>query len=193
MKKIFYLLAVGLLTCGVVACDNEPKNPGDFDLQSELGVGEMYSLLNGDFYPLEVERTYDTTFYSYRKFTSYNIDPQTGDTLGSYPDSAVYSVKESKIFMTNSVTLPALADTFKVNVISNARWNAPTPSANLRGQGQIYVVKSTGGGDGYMTFRTENWSNANTIRATNVCIITSDSSRIYMIPTFQLGDPSLSN
>ena len=70
MKKIFYLIAAVGITWGIVSCDNEPKNPGDYSVKAELSLGDVVSKVDGKVYALQVAKSVDSVFTS--KVTAYD-------------------------------------------------------------------------------------------------------------------------
>ena len=186
MKKIFYFLAAVGITWGVVSCDNEPKNPGDFSIKPELSVSDMVSQTTGTAYPLNVSKTIDSIFGS--NITVYDT---IWDDNGDYVDRTSSNVWVPSKFTTHYVefepiTVSAMPDTFAIKITTNAKWNAPQPS-KPRGGSQFYTITTSGGGNGSLIFRSEINENATRKVAAELNIYTSDSTVYYKVPLLQEG------
>lgn len=184
MKKILLIFAsVGLLLATVASCDSEPKNPGDFSVKAELSLSDIISLKTGETYPLIVERQFDSI---YQRKIGYKdtVFAADGSIESIKNDTVIVPAKSvAKIVKMEPVYLPYQADTFRIDITSNARWNAPAPTTT--GNWYSAIENTTGGGDSYMTFRSI--ANITTMRTANLRVYTSDSSVMYIVPLIQRG------
>lgn len=186
MRKLLYLLVGGLLGAGVTACDNEPKNPGDFSVKSEISIKGLVSAMTGTVYNLNVERSIDTVFN-----TGVVVYDSIFDTNGEYlsrtPDTiwvpANYTTRYT--FM-EPVVLESFADTLNLSLGSNAKWLCPTPESSSAQW--LYTDQAGGGGDYDLTIRSTR--NRNFLRKsyTYLTIYSSDSTVFYKIPFGQKGE-----
>lgn len=180
MKKFLLLLAGSALLCSTVACDNENKNPGDFSVKSELSVSDIVSLLDDAVYPVRVVRETDTVYqHQYTKT----------DTVTGKIDTLYYSSKfTARFFEAEPVYLESKADTFNIQITSNAKWNAPTPVPTAGSQWLYIESGNNGGGDSEIVFRVGRNRNATRVGTSNLEIFTSDSTVMYRIPIRQRGE-----
>ena len=188
MKKIFYLIAAIGLTWTVVSCDNEPKNPGDYSVKSELSLGNIVSQVNGEVYPLRVSKSIDTVFTT--KVTVYDtIWDANGDYVSRESrDVYVPSKVTTKYVEYEPVVLPVPADTFGLQISTNARWLA-APLLRPRGGVQFYNDATTsGGGDGTLIFRSDYNEFYTTTTPAALNIYTSDSTVYHRVNLHQLGE-----
>lgn len=202
MRKLFlYLIAVVGLSATLVACNDDNDNPGDFGMTCTLDVLPIQSLSHPDqVYDLNVKFERDTN-YLYKaavKDTVFGPDgqPQIGSDgkIMVNVDTVYYRSKITARYVEfDTIFLPAKADTFHVEVRSNARWYAPTPDPgtkavwfrNFTGNGG----STTGGGDSFFEF---NVSKNRAKRRPNLArqyVHTSDSTVMYMIPIQQTNAP----
>lgn len=197
MKRFFYAIAVLLATGLVISCENEPKNPGDFSKECTLSIeGPIVSLVTGKSYSMKVARETDTVYrYLYViKDTVFDdagkpvLGPD-GQPLASVDSVYINSKIKARLIEMEPVYLPALADTFSIDIHSNARWLAAAPTAK---DGETlwffnHNSSTTGGVDSWLQFRTIR--NRSNVRP-NVMwqqVITSDSTIMYRIPFMQYG------
>ena len=198
MKRLFYAIAV-ILAVGVVSCENTPKNPGDFSKACTLQIdGPIVSLKTGKSYPLTVARETDTVYkYLYvLKDTVWDEENPGKPLLGpdgqpqTKDDSVyIYSKIRARLVEMDTVFLPALIDTFSLDIVSNARWRAEQPSVKGKDVQWYFNHNSstTGGGTSVLQFRTIfNMFNMRTNTMVQQ-IITSDSTVMYRIPFKQYG------
>lgn len=195
MKKLIYMLALGLLYCAT-GCEDEPGNPGDFSVKSVLEIGAVTSLTTGDEYSLTVAREIDSTYmYSYTvndTVKDENGEPEIGAD-GNYiinTEIRYYPSRVTARFIEmEPITLASSVDTFSIALKSNARWLAPVPDAGGKVQ-WYYNVNSTtgGGGDGAVNFRVTR--NRNYTRAVDAVqyIHTQDSTVMYKLVFKQAGE-----
>lgn len=198
MKRIFYAIAVILALGFAVSCEDTPKNPGDFSKKCTLEVtGPVVSLMTGKTYDLKVARETDTVYkYLYvLKDTTFNEDgtPVIGPDGKPYvTDDSVYifSKIKAKLIEMEPLYLPGPADTFNLDIRSNARWRADAPLVKSDQTPWYfnYGSTTTGGGDSHLQFYTKR--NRSNVRNFHVVqqIITSDSTIMYRIPVFQYGE-----
>lgn len=187
MKKIIYFIAAIGIAWGIVACDNEPKNPGDFNVKSTLKVVGIISDTSGETFPIEVEELIDSTFTSKVavKDTTYDeegkqvIKTDSVTVLRSH-NTAFYKIKQ--------INLPKEEDTYTITIESNAKWIAP---AAIRQGGANYFQNDgvvAGGGDGVLNYHTLDASNvADRPNPFILNVFTNDTTVWYRIPVGQLG------
>lgn len=200
MKKLLYSVAIALTLCGVYACDDD-DNPGDFKLKSTLALGQFMAIDgNGnaksgvELPALVVESEMDSTyrhFYDLKDTAGNVITDAEGNPQKGYADSK----KTGHIYKMKLCTLPAKADTFRIYIKSNARWEARQPEIGTKKDGKPgvqwffnYNSTSAGGGDSKVEFRT---SRNRTKTRENIAyqyVVTSDSTVMYIIPFTQAGE-----
>lgn len=188
MKKIFYLIAAVGITWGVVSCDNEPKNPGDFKLKAELSLGDIISNTTGEVYQVKEQRAYDTVFQNFATVKDTVFD--ASGAVERIKDDTIwyYSKHHTRMHVMEPIYFATVADTFHLDLQTNAKWMCPSPEPT--GSTKVLWVDNkesiTGGGDGTITFgfgRNRNFS-----RSAIVNIYTSDSTVWYQIPITQYGE-----
>lgn len=184
MKKILYLIAAIGVTWGVVSCDNEPKNPGNFKLKSEVELSDMVSVMTGEVFKLEEVRAIDTVFKTYViKWDS--IFDDGGVFLKTEADTVwMESKHKTKYREFAPIELPAAADSIKVEIGSNAKWNC-TFSGSWTTVTDQY---NHGGGDGTILFTTTRNRNVTRKTYSNMEISSSDSTVWLVIPLGQKGE-----
>lgn len=202
MKKLIYLtlLAIGGFT--IASCDKDPAtNPGDFSLKSTLEVEPQIVSTGGFTAELKLLRQIDST-YQYSSVKSDTVkDAQGNPVIGAdgklqiKNDTTWYDSNTTAKFSEYEVVqLPSAADTFTISLKSNAQWKAPVPSAG--GKAQWYFnynlltgsTSTSGGGDGYVYFRT--LRNRNKKRAVTAVqdIMTNDSTVLVRLRFSQSGE-----
>ena len=79
MKKFLYFAVVGIFLCGIVACEKEFENPGDFSVKATLSFNPASALskVDGITYEFKVLSEKDTAFVS-----SYTLNDTTFDANG---------------------------------------------------------------------------------------------------------------
>lgn len=186
MKKIFYLLAAIGVTWGIVSCDSEPKNPGDFSIKSTMEVGSIMSLVNGQTYNLKVMRDFDTIFKNGVQVWDTVFDAN-GEFVSRTADTIWVPAKHNTRYVEmEPVVFEAQADTFSLNLSTNAKWESPSPISSVP---WIYNESTTaGGGDGTIIFRIARNRNFKRSTYTPMYIYTSDSTVFYKIPFGQKGE-----
>lgn len=192
MKKLLLLPAAAMLLT-LAACENEPKNPGDFSVRSELRIGELRSLVTGDVYPLKVLRETDTV-YQY----SYEVNDTAKGPDGKpllRPDGQLdittttkwYDGKKTAHFTEyEPVYLPSFenvpVDTFELHIYSNANWLAPAPASTVTWFKNINA-STAGGGEGAVSFTVNQFKNELSKHVAEQIVMTKDSiemARIYI-------------
>lgn len=195
MKRIIFAIW-GFLSLGMVlSCNNEPDNPGDFSKECTLDIpGPLVSLTNGRTYPLDVARSTDTV-YRYLFVVKDTVFDESGKPLIGSDGKIV--TQNRNVYVNSKITarlvemkpigLPVDADTFTLDINSNAKWLAAQPQATGTDPQWYfnYGNTTTGGGDSRMQFRiTAHESNLQSALVWQQ-IITSDSSVMYRIPFFR--------
>lgn len=204
MKKIMYVVAVCFGLGVLYSCDSEPKNPGDYNVKPTLELGDVVSIGTpqqhpenaGAVYEIRIAREIDTIFqHRYLVYdTLKNADGEpildelgkmkiTADTF-YYPSKFTARYYESEV-----VTLPSDADTFRIEVNSNARWFAPVPD-NKKLTQWFFNYNSTlkGNGDSKLEFYVNrNRTNIRKNMAEQL-IFSEDSTVMYNIRFVQKGE-----
>lgn len=212
MKKLFGLALLGM-TIGLLSCEEEAKNPGDFNLKAELTLDPMLvTSTGGQSYVLEEEAVFDTAYTSTyeKKDTTFetNADgsfvlddkgkkvPVIGDDGNLIINSTTVvfpTGKKGTFHRMKFIKLESKADTFTIHIKSNALWRAPqyAPTKaqwffnyNLRTGGNSL----TGGGDSYFYFRTLRNKNKTRVEPVPQYIYTSDSTVMYQLNFGQAGE-----
>ena len=186
MKKIFYLIAAVGITWGIVSCDNEPKNPGDYSIKAEMSLGDVVSQVDGQVYSLQVARSVDSVFTN--KVTAYDtIWDENGNFVSREGRDVIIPSKfTTKYIEFEPIMVSAYPDTFAIKITTNAKWNAPQP-AKPRGGSQFYTITSGGGGNSTLIFRSELNENATRSVAAGLNVYTSDSTVYYKVQLLQEG------
>ena len=186
MKKIFYLIAAIGITWGVVSCDNEPKNPGDFNVKANLTFSDLVSTTTGETYKFNVARSIDS-IYKYKVALYDSIFDENGKFVQRQVKDSVYIPASftTKFIEMEPVILPSYADTFYLELQTNARWIATEPDGTL----WLYNESTTtGGGDGFISLRSARNRNGTRKNYSNMYVYTSDSTVMYKIPFGQIGE-----
>lgn len=167
MKKLIYLILTGALLAFVAACENEPENPGDFSIKSELDLAGLVSENTGTQYTLNVARQADTVYEYF-----YNVNDTLKDANGeplvgsdgklqiTTTQKSYFSKKTARLIEYEPILLPSYEnlefDTLSLSFKSNAAWNVielATP-VNWYAPVSSYSV----GGDGAFKFSIKKWS-----------------------------------
>lgn len=212
MKNLIYLAAFGCVLC-FFACEKEAENPGDFDLKAELAFDPMQvTSLHGQSYALEEEAVFDTAYtdtyihidttFLTDEYGNYVLDEKGKKIPMRDGNGEVISTKTPVTFRTGKkgvfhkmklVTLESKADTFTINIRSNAKWLAPQYAPekaqwffnyNLRTGGNSLM----GGGDGEFYFRVLRNKNYSRKELVPQYIYTSDSTVMYQLNFGQAGE-----
>lgn len=199
MKRFFYAIAVVLAAGLVVSCESDPKNPGDFTKAATLEItGPVVSLKTGKTYDLKVARETDTVYkYLYvLKDTVFDengkpvIGPD-GKPIATDDSVYIYSKIKAKLIEMEPLFLPGPADTFNLDITSNARWLATEPVKENDDDVQWYHnFNSThsGGGNSSLQFYTDRKRGSRRDNVMVQQVITSDSTIMYRIPFYQYGE-----
>lgn len=187
MKKIFYLIAAIGIAWGIVSCNNEPKNPGDFNVKATLKVAEFINDETGEIYTVQIAEFIDSVFLNRVavKDTTYDEDGKMVVTIDSV---TVPRNHTTAFYIAEPIVLPALASTYTIPIESNASWYAP---AAIRQGGANYFQNDgvvSGGGDGQLNYHTLDASNVvNRPNPFILNVFTNDTTVWYRIPVTQLG------
>lgn len=191
MRKLLYCTLVGLAAATIVACEDDPKNPGDFSLETQLKLdGKIVSLNTGAEYPLVVARETDTT-YAYHHTLYDTLKDNTGepilDSKGKLQiterDTVVFSKVTAKFVEYEPVRFPSFKDltldTMVLSFSSNATWEAPMNAA----VGWYSNVGGTlkGGGDADFKFSVKQFANEMSKHVVTQHIITRDSTKLVRL------------
>lgn len=196
MKKTFYFAGVVAALWLVASCESEPKNPGDFSLKSELRLGSaIESMTSGELFPLKVARECDTT-YKYQYILKDTLKDDNGDPIIgeggklTITDDTVYVLSKIKahFYEMEPVYLPSKADTFRIDIASNAFWKAANPKMSGTAWYKNHNSTSTGGGDSEFQFVVQRRRGNKRTELANQYFITSDSTTMYLIPIGQWGE-----
>ena len=181
MKKILLAIAAGaMLMPMLTACDNDNKNPGDFTVKSELSVSDLTSLQTGKVFPVKIYRDVDTV---------YQHEYTRTDTVTGRTDTLYYSSKfTARFYEAETIFLDSDADTLRIAIKSNAKWNAPTPVPTSGSQWLYIESGNSGGGDSEIVLRVGRNRNNTRVGISNLEIFTSDSTVMYRLPIRQLGE-----
>lgn len=166
MRKLLYCTLVGLSALAIASCEDNPKNPGDYSLQSELEMPQsIISLSKGTVYPLNVVRSTDTT-YAYHHTLYDTLKDVSGDPILNAEgklqiterDTVVMSKVTAKFVEYEPITLQSFEgleyDTLAIAIRSNANWYAPINDASI-GWYENLNATTKGGGDCDITFRSK--------------------------------------
>lgn len=193
-RFLFYIVAVSVVAGMVISCSDEPRNPGDLSKKCELSLeGPAISLKTGHTFDIRVARETDTVYKYLHLVKDTVLDEDGMPVIGSdgyyitTVDSVyVYSKIKARLVELEPLYVPAAADTFSLNVNSNARWLALTPEYGPYDTKWYFNITATGGGDSRFDFRTTR--NRQSLRVKWQEIITSDSSVMYRLPIAQYGE-----
>lgn len=194
MKQLFYLSALGLAMASLAACENEPSNPGDFSLKSELEIVQVRSLTTGEVYPLNVVRSIDST-YRY----SYNVYDTLKDASGEpildgagklqiTTEKAYYNSKVTAKFVEfEPIVFPSYqdieVDTICIDLRSNANWisdaDKMSPSDEAVTWYDVLNSSISGGGDGTMLIGVNRFLGATSRHIKVRQVLTRDSTVMY--------------
>jgi hypothetical protein len=195
MKKLFYFMPLAALALGIASCEETPSNPGDFNLKATLELGDVVTGVSGNTYALKVARTADTTYQHAYTVTDTLLNADgtyQRDEQGRYvttSETKYYGTKTATLVEMEPITLASIADTLSLSVISNARWLADVPDAGGKTQWYFnYNSTTAGGGDATYQFRTTRNRNATRPITMMQTFLTSDSSKIIIVPFKQLGE-----
>ena len=186
MKKILLTLAATVaLLCTTASCENEPKNPGDFTVKPYIELSDIRSITTGETFPIIVARDFDTIF-QYQVILKDTVRDSNGAIVEIKNDTTYLPASFTTRFVeAEPIYLPYKPDTFRIDIVTNARWNAPAPTSPMNWYNAVGAT--TGGGDGYMTFRSNtNYYPTRTTPA-NLRFYSNDSTFMYQVPLYQYG------
>lgn len=190
MKKLLYIAAACLMA-SVAACEDDPKNPGDFGMKSVLELTNIRSLTNGQVYPLSVARTIDTTYHYYYNVYDTVKDAEGNPILGT--DGKLQISTEEKFYLSkitaklvefDTIFFPSFEgvalDTMSLDIKSNANWRAPE-LVNAVTWYSVVNASSTGGGDGAFLFSVKQFKNDLSKHIVKQDIFTRDSTLMFRL------------
>ncbi len=204
MRKILYFAVVGICLCGIVACEKDFENPGDFSVKATLGFNPASALSkkDGTVYEFKVLSEKDTAFESSFVKSDTTFDASGEPLIG--PDGKMVINYDTIYFKTGKVAhyyemdtiiLPSYEDTFTVHIVSNALWKTSFLKFKKTKWFIYYDLKTNfdanspfGGGDGYYSFRTLRNKNKSRSEKAEYNIYTSDSTVMYHFVFGQLGE-----
>ena len=185
IKNIFLLL---LVLWNLSSCEEKITNPGDFSLRSELSLVSIADTF-GNQYPIEISRTIDTT-YVYSRIVKDTLrdasgkpildaqnKPQVKNDTIKYPGSKTARYVELK-----TILLASSKNQLKIEVASNARWVAPTPSFGTKIP--WYITKTNIGGGSSIILADIKYAGLATARRPVLAvqyIYTRDSLTLYKL------------
>lgn len=183
MKNSFYNLLFWIVGMTFLsACEEEAKNPGDFNLATTLSIRNITDTLGNTYDLKEV----------LRKDTTYLYESIKSDTL--FEDGKMVIKKDTTYVIGNTVgtyvryeviKLPANGNQLRIDVSSNARWQAPSPD-------NVFYINKTeaGGGDGSIivsVVENKRQTEAPENRYAHHCIFNSDTTYMYELVFGQLA------
>ncbi len=158
-KKHLLILFIALIT--LFSCEEKMENPGDFNLKSTLEIVQIYDTL-GNIYPVEILSSIDTT-YHYPKITRDTLKDESGNpkldsnnNLQITTDTNyVAGNKTARYIVLDTILLVSTRNELRIDIQSNARWQAPTP--DFGNKIPWYITQtSNGGGDSTIKSRISN-------------------------------------
>lgn len=203
MKKLLYFSVLGLAAAtALTACDNEPKNPGDFSVKSKLEVVGVRSLVTGTEYPLVVARSIDST-YRYTQTVYDTLRDVSGEfVLGddgklviTEHDEYTFSKITAKFVEFEPITIPSYEDiemdTIEVALQTNANWISDGGNISIEGQPvtwySVLNSTSTGGGDGSMLIGVKKFAGTTSKHIKERTLLTRDSTVMYSFRFIHTG------
>lgn len=176
------------------SCDRMPENPGNFNVVSEVMVGSIISA-SGDEYPVKFVREIDT-IYQHRYFKYDTLKNAQGEPvvvngrMTITTDTLYYpSTYTARYKCSDTIMLPAKADTFSVKVKSNARWFAPVPDNKKLKQWLFnYNASLSGSGDGTLQFYVERNRAKRRANYADQVVFTQDTTVMLNIVIGQRGE-----
>lgn len=189
MRKLIYAALAAVSLAGFYACDDAPKNPGDFSLKPELRLGTaMVSKNTGSLYPLVVAREFDTTYrYTYDIYDTLKdasgspiLDTQ-GKLQITVTEGSYFSKVTARCVEFEKVMFPSYEeiefDTIRLEIMSNANWRAPMGKA-VNWYNNVGNTEK-GGGDGTFSFSIKRFNNVVSKNEVEQELFTSDSTVMY--------------
>lgn len=194
MKRIFFPVAALLLGVMTYSCQEEVGNPGDFNLKSTLEVTGI-TTASGTEYPWEVVSVVDSaivrTYFEYDTLKDASGKPVIGSD-GKYTittDTVEYvSNTKCKIVDISEIVLEPNVDTVRIELKSNAKWNAPMPELGTPPIRWFVTQNMSGGGDGTVIAAVPRNKNVSRPNKAVQHILTADSAVIYRLTFGQKGE-----
>ena len=185
MRKFFYFLLLFGGLMNFYACEEEAKNPGDYNLKSTLNVVDIRTK-NGTDISLNVLRSIDSTYVRFYEKNDTTIGDD--DKLVITKDTIYYNGKiTAKFIEFEKIMLNSPADTIYISLESNAKWLAPMPSAGGKVQ-WFFTQRLAGGGDGTVIAAiTRNRNNKRAVDAVQY-VLTTDSTVMCKLTFNQVGE-----
>lgn len=167
MKKFIYLIFTGALLASMAACENEPENPGDFNVKSKLDVSRLVSETTGNTYAINIAREVDTTYEYFYNVHDTLKGPDGEPVLGNdgklqitTTQKSYFSKKTARLVEYEPILLPSYPehdfDTLALNFTSNAAWNIIELPASVNWYTPLSSMSV--GGDGSLKFSIKQWS-----------------------------------
>ncbi len=181
MRKLFYLILGGLmLSVGFASCDDEPDNPGDYNIRGSIGVNSVTSRTTGEEYELVVSREFDSTIVRYNlKYDTTFADD--GSVVEINEDTVWYEDGTCHYVRMETVRVqPIAGDTLVISLTSNARWTSVVTGTPF--PRWYNLITASGGGDSDILVELTEYVSPTATNTQTQFIITSDSAAIYEIP-----------
>lgn len=189
MRKLLYLLTIGVVAGCMAACDDDDDGTFGEKIDAVLEINSVTPHLTPD-QPIALVRDAsaptDTTYiYYYTKRDTIRLADGTPEIL---PDGSMHIVTEkieyegpirAKYFVYEPVVVANVADTLDIAITSNSRWTVGT----LVGTG-IGCTNTKGGGDGGTSI-TLQLNRSTTARRTTVAYIYTNDSTVMHKVTFE--------
>lgn len=196
MRKLLPIAAAGALMT-MIACDEAPKNPGDFTVASKVEIAYFKSLTTNAEYKLEVDSEKDTvwTYPQYKRDTLKGADgkPVIGDNgklVVKVDTLKVPGWTKGHLIHYKDVVLPSYPDvpfdTLEIRLNSNANWLAPAPPSTVNWFSNINA-STAGGGDGMVQFTIKQFSGTTSKWTAEQIIMSKDSTVMMVIPIKHTG------
>lgn len=136
----------------LICCEDKVVNPGDFNLKSQLEIVQVYDSL-GTIYPVNILRSFDTTFV-YPKVTRDTLKDVSGKPLLDAQNKMTITLdtayvtgnKTGRYIILDTIVLNYAKSALRIELTSNARWQAPTPNFGTK-IAWFQTLTSNGGGD----------------------------------------------
>lgn len=189
MRKLLLCSLLGATAIGFTACQDDPKNPGDFSLKSELQLAQkMVSKNTGREYPLVVAREFDSTFrYTYEVYDTIK-DAAGNPILDDSGKLQIITTEESYLSRRTAHFIEYKKimflsyedvdfDTITLDLKSNANWQAPM-DADVNWY-KILDGTNKGGGDGTFKISIKQFGNVESNKVAVQEIYSRDSTVMY--------------
>ena len=177
-----------LVLWNLSSCEDKITNPGDFSLHSELSLISVADTM-GNQYPIEISRSIDTT-YVYSRFVKDTIKDVNGKPILDAQnkvqlknDTIKYAgPKTAKYIELKPIVFVSTKNQIKIEIASNSRWQAPTPSFGSKIP--WFVTKSNIGGGSSIILADVKYTGLATVRRPVLAvqyIYTRDSLTLYKL------------